>query len=275
MAFSTLAVSCNHHLYLITEYFHHPKKKTPYPLSSHFPLPPHKPRQPLIWVLSLWIFLFWTFPINGIVWYVAIYAWLPSLSTMLSRFIHVSIFHSSLWLHNTPFKWGLPRWLSSKRIYLPAQMLEMQIRSLGGEDPLEKEMATHSSILAWEIPWAEEPGGPQSMGLQRVRHFNRYSKFCKSHGRRSLVGCSPWGRWGSDTTEQLHFHFSLSCIGEGNGNPLQRPCLENPRDGGAWWAAVYGVAQSCTWLNWLSSSSSSSSSFCNKTEHRQLKFMYE
>ena len=64
----------------------------------------------------------------------------------------------------------------------------------------------------------------------------------KSHGRRSLVGCSPWGREESDTTERLHFQFSLSCIGEGNGNPLQCSCLENPRDGGAWWAAVYGVA---------------------------------
>ena len=81
----------------------------------------------------------------------------------------------------------------------------------------------------------------------------------KSHGRRSLVGCSPWGREESDTIEQLHFHFSLSCIGEGNGNPLQCSCLENPRDGGAWWAAVYGVAQSWTRLKRLSSSSSSSS----------------
>ena len=77
----------------------------------------------------------------------------------------------------------------------------------------------------------------------------------KSHGWRSLEGCSPWGLWGSDTTERLHFHFSLSCIGEGNGNPLQCSCLENPRDGGAWWAAVYGVAQSPTRLKWLSSSS--------------------
>ena len=77
----------------------------------------------------------------------------------------------------------------------------------------------------------------------------------KSHGRRSLVGCSPWGRKESDTTEQPHFHFSLSCIGEGNGNPLQCSCLENPRDGGAWWAAVYGVAQSRTLLKRLSSSS--------------------
>ena len=57
-------------------------------------------------------------------------------------------------------------------------------------------------------------------------------------------------------TEQLHFHFSLSCIGEGNGNPLQCSCLENPRDRGAWWAAAYGVAQSRIWLKWLSSSSS-------------------
>ena len=79
----------------------------------------------------------------------------------------------------------------------------------------------------------------------------------KPHGRRSLVGCSPWGREESDTTERLHFHFSLSCIGEGNGNPLHCSCLENPRDGGAWWAAVYGVAQSWTRLKWLSSSSSS------------------
>ena len=74
----------------------------------------------------------------------------------------------------------------------------------------------------------------------------------KSHGRRSLEGCSPWGRWGLDTTEQLHFHCSLSCIGEGNGTPLQCSCLENPRDGGGWWAAVYGVAQSRTRLKWLS-----------------------
>ena len=70
---------------------------------------------------------------------------------------------------------------------------------------------THSSTFAWKIPWMEEPGRLQSMGSLEL-----------------------------DTTEQLHFHFSLSCIGEGNGNPLQCPCLEHPRDGGAWWAAVYG-----------------------------------
>ena len=87
-------------------------------------------------------------------------------------------------------------------------------------------MAPHSSTLAWKIPWMEEPGRLQSMG--------------------SLV---------SDTTEWLHFQFSLSCIGEGNGNPLQCSCLENPRDGGVWWAAIYGIAQSRTRLKWLSSSS--------------------
>ena len=89
-------------------------------------------------------------------------------------------------------------------------------------------MAPHSSTFAWRIPWTEEPGGLQSTG--------------------SLE---------SDTTERLHFHFSLSGIGEGNGNPLQCSCLENPRDGEAWWAAVYGVAQSRTRLKRLSSSSSS------------------
>ena len=70
----------------------------------------------------------------------------------------------------------------------------------------------------------------------------------KSHGRRSLVGCSLWGRQESGMTERLYFHFSLSCIGEGNSNPLQYSCLENPGDEGAWWAAVYGVAQSWTRL---------------------------
>ena len=91
----------------------------------------------------------------------------------------------------------------------------------------------------------------------------------KSHGRRSLVGCSPWGRGESDTTERLHFYFSLSCTGEGNGNPLQCSCLENPRDRGAWWASVYGAAQSRTRLKWLSSSSSSMAT-CLKTTFPML-----
>ena len=85
-------------------------------------------------------------------------------------------------------------------------------------------MAPHSRTLARNIPWTEEPGRLQSMGSLEL-----------------------------DTTERLRFHFSLSCIGEGNGNPLQCPCLENPRNGGAWWAAVYGVAQSLTRLKQLSS----------------------
>ena len=89
---------------------------------------------------------------------------------------------------------------------------------------LEKAMVPYSSPLAWKIPWAEEPGRLQSMGSQRVRH--------------------DWAT-------------SLSRIEEGNGNPLQCSCLENPRDGGAWWAAVLGVAQSRTRLKWLSSSSTS------------------
>ena len=92
-------------------------------------------------------------------------------------------------------------------------------------------MAPHSSTLVWKIPWMEEPGGLQSMGS--LKSQTRLSNF------------------------NLHFHFSLSCIGEGNGNWLQCSCLENPRDGGAWWAAVYGVAQCWTWLKRLSSSSSS------------------
>ena len=77
----------------------------------------------------------------------------------------------------------------------------------------EKAMASYSSTSAWKIPWMEEPGRLQSMGLLE-----------------------------SDTTERLHFHFSLACIGEGNGNPLQCSCLENPRDGEAWWADFSGVA---------------------------------
>ena len=96
-----------------------------------------------------------------------------------------------------------------------------------------------------------------AMGIYRRRRWHPTLVLLpgKSHGWRSLVGCSPWGREESDTTKRLHFHFSLSCIGEGNGNPLQCSCLENPRDRRVWWAAVYGVAQSRTRLKRLSSSS--------------------
>ena len=75
---------------------------------------------------------------------------------------------------------------------------------------------------------------------------NPFQYSCLENPMDSLVGCGPRGREESDTTERLHFRFSLSCTGEGNGNPLQCSCLENPREGGAWWAAVYGVAQSQT-----------------------------
>ena len=82
------------------------------------------------------------------------------------------------------------------------------------------------------------------------------------------MGCSSWGREESDMTEWLHFHFSLSCVGEGNGNPLQCSCLENPRDGGAWWVAVYGVTQSRTRLKRLSSSSSSEVFMAQSLRHQ-------
>ena len=112
---------------------------------------------------------------------------------------------------------------------------------------LEKAMAPHSSTIAWKIPWMEEPGRLQSMGSLRVGHdwatslslftFMHWKRKWQptpvffpgeSQGQRSLVGCPLWGCTESDTTEQLHFHFSPSCIGKGNGNPLQYSCLENP-----------------------------------------------
>ena len=116
----------------------------------------------------------------------------------------------------------------------------------------EKTMATHSSTLAWKIPWTEEPGRLQSMGSLGV-----------------------WHNWATSLS------LSLSCIGEGNGNPLQCSCLENARDGGAWWAAVYGVAQSRTRPKWLSSSSSRFHNdvyaviwdVLNETEHHLKKIL--
>ena len=100
------------------------------------------------------------------------------------------------------------------------------------------------------------------MGLQgRQWHPTLVLLPGKPHGWRSLVGYSPCGREESDMTERLPFHFSLSCIGEGNGNPLQCSCPENPRDSGAWWAAISGVAQNRTRLKQLSSSSSSRDSY--------------
>ena len=88
------------------------------------------------------------------------------------------------------------------------------------------------------------------------------------------MGCSPWGLKESDMTEQLHFQFSLSCMGEGNGNPLQCSCQENPRDGGAWWAAVYGITQSRTQLKRFSSSSSSICEAIEKTSRKLSKLVF-
>ena len=116
---------------------------------------------------------------------------------------------------------------------------------------------TYSSMFPVQVDERKVLGVIRNGGWRRQWHPTLVLLPGKSHGQRSLVGCSPWGRWESDTTERLHFHFSLSCIGEGNGNPLQCSCLENPGDGRAWWAAVYGVAQSRTRLKRLSSSSSS------------------
>ena len=107
-------------------------------------------------------------------------------------------------------------------------------------------------LLHWQVDSLPLPRKPTQ---RRQWHPTPVLLPGKSYGWRSLVGCSSWGRWESDTTEWLHFYFSLSCIGEGNGNPLQCSCLEYPRDGGAWWAAVSGVTQSRTRLTWLSSSS--------------------
>ena len=119
-------------------------------------------------------------------------------------------------------------------------------------------------VKSWDAilvisPWPNIAYGLGRFWRRRQWHPTPVLLPGKSHGWRSLVGCSPWGHEELDTTEQLHFDFSLSCTGEGNGNPLQYSCLENPRDGGAWWAAIYGVAQSHTQLKQLSSSSSSSS----------------
>ena len=142
-----------------------------------------------------------------------------------------------------------------------------------GKCPLRRKFALvgdHWSSSVWGSVLKECSSciGRMGKGLKEIvkeewkRHWNLTPVLLpgKSNGRRSLVGCSPWGCEESEMTERLHFHFSLSCIGEGNGNPLQCSCMQNPRDGGAWWAAVYGVTQSRTWLKRLSSSSSSSSS---------------
>ena len=123
---------------------------------------------------------------------------------------------------------------------------------------LEKEMATHSSVLAWRIPGAAEPGGLLSMGSHRVGHD--WSDLAAAGSPRGFPGSSV----GKESACNAGDSGSIPGLGRfsrgGHGNPLQYSCLENPGDGGAWWAVIYGFAQSRTWLKWLSSSNSSSSS---------------
>ena len=133
----------------------------------------------------------------------------------------------------------------------------MHVQSLGREDTLEEDMTTHSSILVWRILWTEEPGRLQCIGLHRVRHNWAMAPHSSTLAWRirwteEPGGLQSMGSLGVGHDWWLPFHFSLSCTGEGNSNPLQCSCLENPRDGGAWWAAIYGVAQSRTRLKRLS-----------------------
>ena len=151
--------------------------------------------------------------------------------------------HTTVWFYVFPFSpvlslsqhQGLFPWVSS--LHQVAKVLEFQFQ----HQSFQRIFRTDFHLLAVQGRWQATP----------------VLLSAESHGWRTLVGCSPWGREESDTTEQIHFHFSLSCIGEGNGNPLQCSCLENPRNGGAWWAAISVVTQSRTWLKRLSSSSSS------------------
>ena len=158
-------------------------------------------------------------------------------------------------------------------------MRETWVQSLDGEDPLEKEMATHSSILAWEIPWTEEPGGLQSQSVRQdwACIYTALAENAMAPHSNTLAWKIPWmeepGRLQSmgslrvrrDGATSLSL-FTFMHFGVGNGNPLQYSCLENPRDGGTWWAAVYGVAQSRTRLKRLSSSKITSySKFVNFT----------
>ena len=138
-------------------------------------------------------------------------------------------------------------------------LFTLSIKSFCVAFPTSLKTLSYFQLCSFSSPFIFPPGSfssldegfatmaflPYSAGLDWSRQWHRTPVLLpgKSHGWRNLVGCSPWGLKESDTTERLHFHFSLSCIGEGNGNPLQCSWLENPRDRGAWWAAVYGVAQ--------------------------------
>ena len=182
---------------------------------------------------------------------------------MLSRWVAGCLPQRHLWV----FSWGCSPYFSRFPLFpqLDGETWEGQYH-IGSEK---------NTQLSWcRIPfWClQDNASPKKSQWRRQWHPTPVLLPGKSHGQRSLVGCSPWGRYESDTTERLHFHFSLSCIGEGSGNPLQCSCLESPRDGVAWWAAVYGVSQSRTRLKWLSSSSSSKKSQSGKTCWSKSRF---
>ena len=170
--------------------------------------------------------------------------------------------------HSSTLAWKIP-WMEE-----PGGLQSMGSLGVGHDRATSLSLLT---FMHWRRKWQPTPvflpresqglRSLVSMGLHRVGHHGvtSLSLLTFMHGRRkwqptpvflpgesqgqgSLVGCSPWGPYESETTGRLHFYFSLSCLGEGNGNPLQCSCLENPRDRGTWWAAVYGVMQSQTRL---------------------------
>ena len=163
----------------------------------------------------------------------------------------IDILHSPFLLHFIAHSWlNLPQTFHTHTLFNDTIILLSTCAHLGK--------------VSFPWVWVRETHNMQNILIMAKSSQNRRRQWHptpvllpgKSYGRSSLVGCSPWGFEELDTTERLYFHFSLACIGGGNGNPLQCSCLENPRDGGAWWAAVYGVAQSRTRLMWLSSSKS-------------------
>ena len=144
-------------------------------------------------------------------------------------------------------------------------MWETRVRSLGWEDPLEKEMATYSSVLAWTIPWMEEPGRLQSTGSQRVGHdwatslhFNTSVGFSSS----SVIKNPP-----DNVGEAGSLPGLGRSLGEGNGNPLQYSCVENLMDRGAWWATVPGVTKRV----WLSLATKEQQDICTEGETYPLQ----
>ena len=171
----------------------------------------------------------------------------------------LGILFLSLWYFSGPREW------SSRPCFLLFKTIVRELRAVFSVAQLCCSLQPHElqhARLPYPLlsPWVRSNSHPLShwchptiSSRRRQWHPTPVLLPGKSHGRRSLEGCSPWGRWGSGTTERLHFHSSLWCIWEGNGNPLQCSCLEDPRDEVAWWAAIYGVAQGQTQLKWLSS----------------------